>query len=44
MKNILLCLLLIGRWENDECNGLGIYFYKNGDIYEGEWKNNMRYG
>ena len=34
----------IGQWQNDMRNGLGRYFYSNGDIYEGEWKDNKRHG
>ena len=30
--------------ENDERNGKGIYFYKNQDIYAGEWKNDLFHG
>ena len=25
-------------------NGFGRYFYKNGDIYEGDWINNKKQG
>ena len=24
--------------------GFGIYHYSNGDVYEGDWKNNMQHG
>lgn len=33
-----------GRWENDERNGKDTYRYVNGDVYEGEWKDNKRLG
>ena len=28
-----------GDWVLDEFNGNGTYYYNNGDIYVGEWKN-----
>ena len=28
----------------DEFNGDGTYYYNNGDIYVGEWKNGKKYG
>lgn len=28
----------------DMKNGEGRYIFKNGDIYEGKWVNNMRHG
>lgn len=35
----------IGDWENNQRHGKGIhYFKKNGYLYEGEFKNDMRSG
>ena len=28
----------------DKRNGVGKYTYVNGDIYEGDWENNLRHG
>jgi len=27
----------IGDFKNGELNGSGTYYYRNGDIYKGEW-------
>lgn len=32
-----------GSWVKDVREGHGVYTYPNGDIYEGEWLNHMRY-
>ncbi len=29
----------IGEWKNDDFNGHGVYFGKEGHKYEGEWEN-----
>ena len=29
----------IGQWKDGKRNGYGIFFYSNGSIYEGYWKN-----
>ena len=31
----------IGNLSDDERNGYGIYYYVNGDIYCGVWKQNL---
>lgn len=31
-----------GKWENDEKNGKGKYYWADGYIYEGEYKNNKK--
>ena len=28
-----------GGWALDKFNGYGTYYYNNGDVYKGEWKN-----
>lgn len=30
----------VGNWENDKKHGKGTMTFSNGDIYEGDWKNN----
>jgi len=37
-------LFTLGSWVNDQRVGFGIYYYYNGDIYEGEWFNHVRHG
>jgi hypothetical protein len=35
----------IGEWHNNKKEGKGVYkWLKKGEIYEGEWKNDMRNG
>ena len=29
-----------GYWIDDEAHGRGKFFFKNGAVYDGEWKNN----
>jgi hypothetical protein len=29
----------VGEWKNDKALGYGKILYANGEIYEGEWKN-----
>ena len=31
-------------WKNDKREGRGIYYYNDGDRYEGEWKNDNMEG
>ena len=33
-----------GDFKDGKRHGTGKYIYPNGDIYEGEWKNNIREG
>jgi len=33
-----------GNWVNDIIDGKGAYYYQNGDIYNGYWKNGQRNG
>ena len=33
-----------GNWSNDKREGKGVYQWSNGDIYEGEMKDNGRFG
>lgn len=30
--------------ENGLCSGVGKFYYKNGDVYDGEWKDGQRHG
>ena len=30
--------------QNGVRNGKGVYYYENGDKYEGDWKNNLKDG
>ncbi|VDL93608.1 unnamed protein product, partial [Schistocephalus solidus] len=32
------------NWADDKRNGIGTYYYINGDCYEGEWRNHLRHG
>ncbi len=34
----------LGAWEKDKRQGTGKYTYANGDVYEGEWAENLRDG
>ena len=36
--------LILGNWEGGERNGIGLYFWKTGEEYEGEWKNDQMNG
>ncbi|MCQ2818890.1 MAG: hypothetical protein MJ252_16615 [archaeon] len=36
--------LYTGDWKNNQKEGQGIYFYKDGSCYDGEWKNSKRNG
>ncbi len=31
-------------YSNDKRNGLGVLYFKNGDIYEGPWKDDVKTG
>lgn len=33
-----------GEWKRDTKYGFGVYYYINGDVYEGSWKKNLRHG
>lgn len=33
-----------GKWNNDKKCGLGIGYYRNGDVYKGGWINDSQYG
>ena len=33
-----------GGWALDEFDGYGTYYYNNGDVYKGEWKNGKKSG
>ena len=33
-----------GEWDRGNRSGLGVHKYKSGNIYEGQWLNNMRHG
>jgi len=28
----------VGNWSNNKKNGVGIFYYMDGNIYQGEWK------
>ena len=32
------------EWKDNKVDGKGIYFYNNGEKYEGEWKDNKTNG
>ena len=32
----------IGYWKNDTFYGKGIFYYKNSEIYEGDWADNKK--
>ncbi|XP_076181496.1 uncharacterized protein LOC143153810 isoform X1 [Ptiloglossa arizonensis] len=32
------------EWKHDTQHGFGVYYYVNGDVYEGSWKKNFRHG
>jgi hypothetical protein len=34
----------VGQVLRDKKQARGSYFYKNGDVYEGEWEENLRHG
>ncbi len=34
----------IGQFQNDKANGHGVFFYKDGSKYEGEWKDGLKHG
>ena len=31
-------------WDDDKASGFGTLEYSNGDLYEGEWRNDQRHG
>ena len=33
-----------GRWKQGKKHGFGVYYYCNGDRYEGAWKKGSRHG
>ena len=33
-----------GYWEEGKKSGKGIYYFKNGDFFKGEWKNRKKMG
>ena len=33
-----------GDFIDNNYNGIGTYYYQNGDVYNGEWKNGKRHG
>ena len=33
-----------GQWLNDKQNGYGTYYYSDGSVYTGNWKNGIRNG
>lgn len=35
---------LTGEWKRDTKYGFGVYYYVNGDVYEGSWKKDLRHG
>ncbi len=37
-------MCFIGEWENDKRHGHGIYWYANGDVYDGQWVNSHMSG
>ena len=34
----------IGEWRHSKAEGYGVRTQKNGDRYEGEWKQSMKHG
>ena len=55
LSNIIMAILILvssqlsfilfkGKMVHGERNGFGKYIYKNGDRFEGEWKNNKMEG
>jgi len=34
----------VGNWQDDMRNGMGKYYYINGDVYDGHWKDHARDG
>ena len=37
-------LFVTGSWVDDQRCGKGKFYYVNGDIYDGEWKDHVRHG
>jgi hypothetical protein len=37
-------IFAIGTWYHNKRQGYGIYYYANGDTYEGEWMDGQRHG
>ena len=35
---------MVGEFKDDKCHGYGVYLEKNGDKYEGDWKNGLKHG
>ena len=33
-----------GEYENDMLEGKGVFYYKNGDKFEGTWEDNNKHG
>uniref|UniRef100_T1JAJ0 Phosphatidylserine decarboxylase n=1 Tax=Strigamia maritima TaxID=126957 RepID=T1JAJ0_STRMM len=42
--SLLNLLFLKGFWKDNRKNGYGIYYYINGDTYDGTWKDNQKHG
>ena len=36
--------MCVGEWKTDEKHGYGIYYYPNGDFYEGQWRKGIKEG
>jgi len=36
--------MYIGEFKNGKRNGIGKFFWYNGDSYEGQWHNNLVHG
>ena len=34
----------VGEFENDLMNGTGVYTYKSGEVYEGNFKDGKKFG
>jgi hypothetical protein len=43
-KNLIMEDIYEGELKNELRNGKGICYYKNGNKFDGEWKNNKRDG
>ncbi|MFO0116502.1 MAG: hypothetical protein ACK521_02410 [bacterium] len=34
----------MGEWKQSKADGYGVHQWKNGDRYEGEWRNCLKHG
>jgi hypothetical protein len=39
-----ICILCQGEYANNMRNGLGVFRYSNGNVYEGQWENDKKHG